>query len=257
MLQDLLLKWVPDFKDNLKVNGIYERKTQVALEYFKKLYGFGKDGSVMDAKTSQALVDLKLDNFKDYELINDNAKIIYDLMKKTGFPYNSRNIVLEDEQIKAVADFDPHRLISCQTYGMEIQDKINKYRWVPGEVYEMQALTAKRFFQMHKDFEENFPDYHLTITSTTEGSHIDPNHRDGKAIDFIYVNAKGHPVEDIKYKDGKEISLYNENLYIKYLELIIYRNGFIPLNEYIYNSPHKTGPHMHIDFNDEIKKKKN
>lgn len=94
--------------------------------------------------------------------------------------------------------------------------------------YQMTAATAAAFEKLEGLIGQRFPGREVSITSTTDGTHVDPNHYKGKAVDFVV--------------DGltKEESLIVEQL--------AGQSGFKPYNEYIYSSPHKTGDHMHVDL---------
>lgn len=94
--------------------------------------------------------------------------------------------------------------------------------------YQMTQGTARAFSQLEQLIGQHFPGRAVTITSTTDGKHTDPNHSAGKAVDFIV--------------DGltKDESILVEEL--------ARQSGFTPYNEYINSSPYKTGDHMHVDL---------
>lgn len=94
--------------------------------------------------------------------------------------------------------------------------------------YQMQAQAAGRFQKLEDLIAQEFPGRNVLVTSTTDGTHSDPNHYTGKAIDFVV--------------DGmtKEESVK--------LEELCRQSGFSPYNEYIKTSRYKTGDHMHVDF---------
>lgn len=94
--------------------------------------------------------------------------------------------------------------------------------------YQMTQATARAFSQLEQLIEQRFPGRGVTITSTNDGKHLDPNHKAGKAVDFVV--------------DGltKEESILVEEL--------ARQAGFTPYNEYIHSSRYKTGDHMHVDL---------
>lgn len=92
--------------------------------------------------------------------------------------------------------------------------------------YDMQAQTASRFIRLEQLIKESFPGRGVHITSTVNGTHSDPNHPAGKAVDFV---VDGLTAEESKIVEG-----------------LCIRAGFKPYNEYIYSSTYKTGDHMHI-----------
>lgn len=96
--------------------------------------------------------------------------------------------------------------------------------------YQMQAQAADRFQKLEYLISKEFPGRKITLTSSTDGTHSDPNHYAGKALDFVV--------------DGltKEESVR--------LEDICRQAGFKPYNEYLHSSYYKTGDHMHVDLID-------
>lgn len=94
--------------------------------------------------------------------------------------------------------------------------------------YNMTQATSGAFSQLESLIAERFPGREITITSTTDGQHLDANHKDGKAVDFVV---------DRLTKDESFI-----------LEELTRQAGFTPYNEYIHSSPYKTGDHMHVDL---------
>ncbi|MFH0802042.1 MAG: hypothetical protein V2A78_06605 [bacterium] len=111
--------------------------------------------------------------------------------------------------INSMATSDPQRLIQYQGYNM-------------------QAQTASRFLKLEDMIRQAFPGRQVTVTSTTEGQHTDPNHPAGKAVDFVV---------DGLTKDESKI-----------VEDLSARAGFTAYNEYINDSPYKTGDHMHVSL---------
>jgi len=103
----------------------------------------------------------------------------------------------------------------------------------PGKIisyqdFQMQAQTASRFTRLESLIRQTFPGRGIYITSTMDGQHMDPNHPAGKALDFVV--------------DGltKDESVT--------LERLCQQAGFTPYNEYLHDSPYKTGDHMHVDL---------
>lgn len=99
-------------------------------------------------------------------------------------------------------------------------------RFVTSHGFRMRADTAASFQKLLKLVGKSYPGRGIRITSTVGGHHLDPRHRDGRAIDFV--------VEPLTIKESK------------HLEELAQQAGFDTLNEYIHSSPYKTGPHMHI-----------
>lgn len=93
---------------------------------------------------------------------------------------------------------------------------------------DMQAQTADRFQKLEGLVQARWPGRTVTITSTTDGNHLDPNHAAGKAMDFI--------VDGLTKDESVE------------LEGLCSQAGFKAYNEYIHSSPLKTGDHMHVDI---------
>lgn len=101
-------------------------------------------------------------------------------------------------------------------------------RLIQYQGYNMQAQTASRFLKLEDMIHQAFPGRQVTVTSTTDGEHTDPNHAAGKAVDFVV---------DGLTKDESKI-----------VEDLSVRAGFTAYNEYINNSTYKTGDHMHVDL---------
>ncbi len=102
------------------------------------------------------------------------------------------------------------------------------YQMIRYKGFKMLAETARRFQILEKLIHERFPSKKITITCTTEGKHLSRAHPEGRAIDFV--------VEPLTKEESKVI------------EELARRAGFKPYNEYIYDSPYKTGPHMHVQW---------
>ena len=94
--------------------------------------------------------------------------------------------------------------------------------------FKMQAETARRFQLLEKLIHERFPGRKVIITCTTEGKHLSKAHPEGRAVDFV--------VEPLTIEESKVI------------EELARKAGFKPYNEYIHDSPFKTGPHMHVQW---------
>ncbi|MBI2267080.1 MAG: hypothetical protein HYU64_18285 [Armatimonadetes bacterium] len=94
--------------------------------------------------------------------------------------------------------------------------------------HEMTAATAAAFEKLEKLVGQRFPGREVIVTSTTDGTHSDPNHYSGKAVDFV--------VDGMTKQESVE------------LERLCEQAGFKPYNEYIHGSTYKTGDHMHIDL---------
>jgi hypothetical protein len=101
-------------------------------------------------------------------------------------------------------------------------------RLIQYQGYNMQAQTASRFLRLEEMIRQAFPGRQVTVTSTTDGQHMDPNHPAGKAVDFV--------VDGLTREESKAV------------EDMSVRAGFTAYNEYINDSPYKTGDHMHISL---------
>lgn len=126
-------------------------------------------------------------------------------------PYYGFNPILFNQQssFAALAASQPNRIV--------------KYK-----DHEMTAATAAAFERLENLIAQRFPGREVIVTSTTDGTHSDPNHYSGKAVDFV--------VDGITKEESIE------------LERLCERAGFKPYNEYVYGSKYKTGDHMHIDL---------
>jgi uncharacterized phage infection (PIP) family protein YhgE len=95
--------------------------------------------------------------------------------------------------------------------------------------FKMRADVAAKFLQLEEMIKREFPNRQIIITSGMDGQHMPGSkHYDGKAIDFV--------VEPLTIEESKRI------------EELAKKAGFDVYNEYIYDSPYKTGPHMHIQI---------
>jgi len=95
--------------------------------------------------------------------------------------------------------------------------------------FKMRADVAAKFLQLEEMIRREFPNRQIIITSGMDGQHMPGSkHYEGKAIDFV--------VEPLSIEESKRI------------EELAKKAGFQVYNEYIYDSPYKTGPHMHIQI---------
>ena len=95
--------------------------------------------------------------------------------------------------------------------------------------FKMRADVAAKFLQLEEMIKREFPNRQIIITSGMDGQHMPGSkHYNGKAIDFV--------VEPLTIEESKRI------------EELAKKAGFDVYNEYIYDSPYKTGPHMHIQI---------
>jgi hypothetical protein len=95
--------------------------------------------------------------------------------------------------------------------------------------FKMRADVAAKFLQLEEMIKREFPNRQIIITSGMDGQHMPGSkHYDGKAIDFV--------VEPLTIEESKRI------------EELAKKAGFDVYNEYIYDSPYKTGPHIHIQI---------
>lgn len=101
--------------------------------------------------------------------------------------------------------------------------KIIKY-----QDYEMQAATALKFRQLETLVKKKYPNRGVYVTSTTGGKHVSPAHPAGRAVDFV--------VDKLTVDESREVEKLAKDC------------GFYVLNEYIYDSPYKTGDHVHVEL---------
>lgn len=94
--------------------------------------------------------------------------------------------------------------------------------------FNMQAQTAERYAKLEQLIAKRFPGREVTLTSTVDGKHSDPNHPAGKAVDFV--------VDGLTKAESREV------------EGLCWQAGLKPYNEYINDSKYKTGDHMHVDL---------
>ncbi len=95
--------------------------------------------------------------------------------------------------------------------------------------FKMRADVAAKFIKLEEMIKQEFPGRQIIITSGMDGQHMPGSkHYEGKAIDFV--------VEPLTIEESKKI------------EELAKKAGFDVYNEYIYDSPYKTGPHMHIQI---------
>jgi hypothetical protein len=74
------------------------------------------------------------------------------------------------------------------------------------------------------------------MTCTTGGTHLDPAHGEGRAIDFVIKDGSGRYIDNT----GKCTEISED------VAKICAKDGFNPYNEYTNTSTYKTGNHMHI-----------
>jgi len=99
-------------------------------------------------------------------------------------------------------------------------------RVVTAHGFRMTARTAVHYERLLGLIGQTFPGRGVRITSTMGGRHVDPAHRQGRAVDFV--------VEPLSVKESRTV------------EKLAAQVGFTPYNEYVHSSPYKTGAHMHI-----------
>lgn len=260
LLQDSLVKWMPSWKGKLKCDGNYGTSTKEALQYFKNIYGLGKDGTSVDEKTAKALLEIKDGSFWD----ENNTKYkkskfgntLYNLAERSGYPasddsnvmkeigsngkplHESPNhpVCLNNDEVRAVHSFDSERIVSYRS----------------GNIFQMKASAAKKFVDFKQAFSKQFPGYSVDVTSTMEPStkHSDTNHYNGTAVDFVFIDSSGNTVSQyIKNKNGKTVDLTNEGEnYNSLLKKLMNNCGLREFNEYSNSSTYKTGSHMHVDI---------
>ncbi|MCS7244184.1 MAG: hypothetical protein RMJ36_05575 [Candidatus Calescibacterium sp.] len=110
-----------------------------------------------------------------------------------------------------------------------ILNSINRDTIIDFRGFKMKAEVASKFLELERMIKQYFPGREIIITSAMDGKHM-PNsaHYRGEAIDFV--------VEPLTIEESKIV------------EKLAEKAGFKVYNEYIYDSPYKTGPHMHIQL---------
>lgn len=110
-----------------------------------------------------------------------------------------------------------------------IFESINKDQIIEFRGFKMKAEVALKFTELEKMINQYFPGRQVIITSGMDGKHM-PNsaHYRGEALDFV--------IEPLTIEESKIV------------EKLAEKAGFKVYNEYIYDSPYKTGPHMHIQL---------
>jgi hypothetical protein len=111
----------------------------------------------------------------------------------------------------------------------DILSSINGDNIIEFRGFKMKAKVASQFMELEKMIQQYFPGRQVIITSGMDGQHL-PNsaHYRGEALDFV--------VEPLSVEESKIV------------EKLAEKAGFKVYNEYIYDSPYKTGPHMHIQL---------
>lgn len=105
-------------------------------------------------------------------------------------------------------------------------DGVPAGRIVTSDGFRMRADTARAYHRLKGLIAEEFPGRPVRITSTMGGRHADPGHREGRSVDFV--------VEPLTNQESRTV------------EALAWKAGFRPYNEYVHDSPYKTGPHMHV-----------
>jgi len=225
-IQAALIKWMPSWRNRLAVDGVYGQQTKKAVEFFKRTYGLGKDGTSLDAKSARYLREVRdgtfwVPNSPPRHLRAPDMEKRYQRALKSGYPFdvpaNTGGNGLTPDQVRAIARSDPARLV--------------KYKG-----FEGQALTFKRYIELEKSVSEKFPGYHAAITCTTEGSHSSSAHGEGRAVDFVLERDRDN------YRPAASEFEAGE------LDALALKNGFHPYNEYLNDSTYKTGEHMHVEM---------
>jgi hypothetical protein len=224
------VKWNPSWKKSLAVDGLYGPVTHHALEVFKKTCGYGKDGSSVDGRSAGALnalakgvgatpgvedSDLTVKGWigQANELQKTSAPTFPGIERDEDFPTTSAAL-----RIKKAAGTNPSSYVTYQNH-------------------RMQAHTAFNFIKLEQQIGRRFPGTQALITSTMDGRHMSGAHYEGRAIDFVLLGTHG---ELLNLSTQKALAL----------EQVCRDSGFSTYNEYLKDSPYKTGPHMHISRKD-------
>ncbi|MGV8121203.1 MAG: peptidoglycan-binding protein [Candidatus Xenobiia bacterium LiM19] len=222
-LQQTLVTWMPEWKGVLQIDGIYGPQTNKALEIFKKVHGFGVDGSSMDVKSAAALAGVSRGDVLSYVSEGGSALKLRDELLTMGgctrsHSQGTREYTKAQQRIANIAEKSPCSIVNYQNHSM-------------------QAATAVRFIELEHEIAQRFPGRSLLITSTMDGRHQDPGHAAGLSIDFVIANRNYQPVDVSSSQSGN-------------VEQVCRELGFATYNEYINDSRYKTGPHMHISCKD-------
>jgi peptidoglycan hydrolase-like protein with peptidoglycan-binding domain len=223
-LQQTLITWMPEWKGVLAVDGIYGPQTNKALEIFKKVNGFGRDGSSMDERSAAALDGVSRGDVLCFASSDGSTGKMKEKLQMAGA--GSRSISCSGaleysaarQRIADIAEASPRAIVRYQNHSL-------------------QASTAARFIELEKETAQRFPGMRLLITSTMDGRHQDPGHPAGTSIDFVAADAGYQPI-DISAKQSQQ------------LEQVCRDCGFETYNEYLRDSRYKTGPHMHVSCRD-------
>ncbi|MHC9541058.1 MAG: peptidoglycan-binding protein [Vulcanimicrobiota bacterium] len=222
-LQQTLVTWMPEWKGVLQIDSIYGPQTNKALEIFKKINGFGVDGSSMDGKSAAALAGISRGDVLSYVSEGGSALKLRDELLTMGGCARSQSqgtpeYTKAQQRIAGIAEKSPCSIVNYQNHSM-------------------QAAAAARFIELENEIAQRFPGRSLLITSTMDGRHQDPGHAAGLSIDFVIANRNNQPVD---VSSGQSMNV----------EQVCKEFGFTTYNEYINDSRYKTGPHMHISCKD-------
>lgn len=224
-LQQTLIKWMPEWKGLLQVDGIYGPQTNKALEIFKRVNGFGKDGSSMDETSAAALAGISrgdvLSHVSD-EGSTGTQKLRDELSMMEGCHgtelHGPSDYSKAQERIAGIAERSPRSIVNYQNHSL-------------------QAATALKFIELEQEIARRFSGMRLLITSTMDGLHQDPGHPAGISVDFVITGSRSQPVE-VSPRQSQDV------------EKVCNESGFSTYNEYIRDSRYKTGPHMHVSYRD-------
>lgn len=97
-----------------------------------------------------------------------------------------------------------------------------------GLVRSVRREVAARYQILRDLCHQQWPGRVMWVSVTTDGTHKDPAHRDGRAIDL--------GVDGISKSESWTLANLCEQA------------GFTPYNEYVYSSEYKTGDHMHVSW---------
>lgn len=222
-LQEDLIRWMPGWRGVLLEDGCYGPQTARALTFFKKVNGTGVDGRSLDPRTGDLLEEIRSGEFwtrnpdgTPRHRRQPEQEEGYQRALATGHPLRRQGEGSSPEEIRRVAARHPDRFL--------------RYRG-----FEARALTFKRFLVLEKAVERDFPGHRAAITCSTGGRHVGSAHGEGRALDLVLER-----VRDGYRPDSHEFDS-------SHFEELARQNGFETFNEYLHDSPFRTGPHLHVE----------
>jgi hypothetical protein len=154
---------------------------------------------------------------------------------RSSLPFNSMSGSLRGSKTKMMLDTyrNVNRQVGREAGSGKMDSLAETARTDPTKIirfdgFDMQAYTALKYRDLKELIEKEFPGRGVHITSTMGGRHMSPAHPDGRAVDFV--------VDNLTVEESKVVEQLARDV------------GFHVFNEYIHDSPYKTGPHMHVEL---------